>query len=59
MEKEIIEKIEIKLIEIMELIEKQKGFPMLEKNVETYVNTKEENKKLYNIYRTVSNLRHI
>lgn len=57
MEKDIIGKINYKLLEIMEMIEGQKDFPLLFKDVKEYVGDDEERIRLCSIYLEVSNLR--
>lgn len=45
--------------EIMELIEKRTNIPTLEKDLENWLFEKEENKKIYQIYRLASELREL
>lgn len=57
MDKDIFDKIDYKLVEIMEMIERQKDFPMLFKDVKEYATDNEERIKLCSLYLEVSNLR--
>lgn len=57
MDKDIFDKIDYKLVEIMEMIEQQKDFPMLFKHITEYVGDDEERIKLCSLYLEISNLR--
>lgn len=53
----IFEIINFKLTEIMNLIEHQKGFPLLSKDVSVYCDNNYDNCRLFDIYTEISNLR--
>lgn len=57
MGKDVFYEINCKLLEIMNLIEHQKGFPLLFKDVEDYIGNEPEKAKLCEIYLEVSRLR--
>lgn len=57
MNTDIFVEIELKLIQIMEMIEHQEDFPMLLKDVKEYVGDDEKRMRLCSIYTEVSNLR--
>ncbi len=57
MEKDVFNEINCKLVEIMNLIEHQKGFPILSKDIEYYIANNPRHKKLCEIYLEVANLR--
>lgn len=57
MDEDILDKINYKLVEIMEMIEAQEDFPLLFKDVKEYVGDDEERIKLCSIYLEVANLR--
>ena len=54
MDKDIFDKIDYKLVEIMEMIEQQKDFPMLFKHITEYVGDDEERIKLCSLYLEIS-----
>lgn len=57
MENEIFHKINCKLLEIMNLIEHEKGFPLLSRDLADYIEDNPQKVKLCNIYLEVSKLR--
>lgn len=59
MERSIFTKIDFKILEIMNLIEHEPGFPILSKDLDNFVDKSQENAKLYDIYYELAKLRNI
>lgn len=57
MKNDVFYDIDCRLVEIMDIIEHQKGFPLLSKDLDSYIEESPQNAKLLEIYFTVSNLR--